>query len=193
MKRGVIFVLLAAAGLAGCAAVAPPAARYFDRLDPYNGATAFAYAAAAGQWEPARAWIVPDQQPRFPVEAFPAALEEPVAGGSATLLEVLREGIVIRPFGGKPTATLAQVPILYKLPGGGPRFLVGSIRLERESEEAAKAAGREDEPVWYVDLEGTVAAAKKLAPRSLESLVSEKNDRLREAAIGAAGLKVETP
>jgi hypothetical protein len=158
--------MAAAAVIAGCCTPAPPAMKYFDRLEPFDTVNAFVYGIEAAQYDFAYDCLTEESKKLFTKSTFKFALRFNVNVPEVKIpIRDLIVGAQRYRFDQERIDRRNQVVILwYRFPNGN--ILMPSIYLVRESEEAMAAAGRKD-PVWFIDLDRTF---RELAGTDLSKL-----------------------
>jgi hypothetical protein len=155
-------VLLHLLILAGCRTPPPPAGRYFDRLDPFDTLSAFAYAIDARQWSFAYdECLTARSRKLFTFTRFKFAMlfnvDVPVAADDPSLQVPIRDLIIEsrrqRYLAAWVDRRHVDMSVTYRLPDGNS--LIEHLFLELETEAEARAAGHE-EPRWLLDLDRTL-------------------------------------
>ncbi len=140
----------------GCRA-APRAERYFDRLDPYDTLSGFAYAVETSQWEFAFDCLTEDSKKHYTFSKFRLALQlgVEVPELKKSLWELIVKSQRSRHRYSRLAATRVVYHVRYEDAEGEPGEV--KIHLERESaDDDAKPADATKEPRWRIDLERTV-------------------------------------
>jgi hypothetical protein len=152
--------------IAGCCTSAPPAVRYFDRLEPFDTVNAFVYAIDSAQYDFAYDCLTEESRKLFTRSTFKFALRFNVDVPEVKIpIRDLIVGAERHRFDQERIDLRNQIVFLwYRFPNGNQ--LMPSIYLVRESEAAMEAAGRK-EPMWFIDLDRTF---RELAGTDLSKL-----------------------
>lgn len=150
-----VFFLLCICGFylstCGCRS-APPAERYFDRLEPFDTLGGFAYAVETSQWNFAYDCLTEESKKQFTFSKFRLALQ---FGAEVPELKKSLWDLIVRSQRSRhrysrtgPTHVIYHVR--YEDAEGEP----GEVRIHLEHESPADEAGADRR--WRIDLERTV-------------------------------------
>jgi len=132
----------------------PSAAKYFDRGDPFDTLSGFAFAIDAKQWSFAYDCLTRESKGLITFTKFKFAMRfnVEVPELKVSIRSLILDAQRIRGLKRQGT-TRAEIEVIYRLPNGN--IFRPVIYFELEDPADAKAAGREDS-LWLINLDKTI-------------------------------------